>query len=217
MQRQCVTWNKRKHFRVAVKHDCLTAASASAAAATVAAAGDGRFVIQDLSSSVPSYWTSGAEQLQTSVVGSTASSSSSFVDDESTSYEDIAYNGNYGPSSALQAATTAVSCSADYGSLQLHHHLQQQQQQYGNGGYYDGGYQLAGYDDKPPYDNNNAADACDMNTAAAVAYGDPYAQLDRLQQPPVQQVCIRFCCGPRELDTFCGTGALLLQSRTRKL
>lgn len=163
------------------------------------AAGDGRFVIQDLSSSVPSYWTSGAEQLQTaSMVGSTASSSSSFVDDESTSYEDIAYNSSYGPSSALQAATAAVSCNADYGSLQLHHHLQQQQQQqYGNGGYYDGGnggYHLAGYDDKPPYDNNNAADACDMNTAA-VTYGDPYAQLDRLQQPSVQQVCIRFCCG----------------------
>lgn len=190
MQRQCdIIWTN--NFRVAVKHDCLTAASASAAAVTMAA-GDGRFVIQDLSSSVPSYWTSGVEQLQTSIVGSTASSSSSFVDDESTSYEDITYNSNYGPSSALQAATAAVSCGADYGNLQLHHHLQQQQQ-YGNGGYYDGGgsYHLGSYDDKPPYDNNNAADACDMNSAAAaVAYGDPYAQLDRLQQSPVQQVCI---------------------------
>lgn len=167
-----------------MKHDdCLTAASASAA--TVQAAADGRFVIQDLSSSVPSYWTAGAEQL-TSVVGSTTSSSSSFVDDESTSYEDITYN-NYGPSAVVQTATVTPG-NCDYGSVQLHNQLQQQQ--YGNGGYYDdGGYHLGNYDDnKPPYDNNNAADACDMNSAAAaVAYGDPYAQLDRLQ-PPVQQV-----------------------------
>lgn len=185
----------------------MTAVSAAAMPSS-AAAGDRCYVVQDLSPSAPSYWMPGAEQQQlvTCVVGhpigSTASSSSSFVDDESTSYEDITYN-NYGSSSvaALQAAAAAAAAVAncDYGGLYGHHLQQQQQQlqpqqplQYGNAGYYDGGgYHLGhlqGYDEKPPpYDNNNAADVCDMNsvTAAAVAYDDPYAAVSQLDRQPL--------------------------------
>lgn len=195
----------------------MTALGVAATPSSSAGLGDGRYVVQDLSPSAPSYWMPGAEQQQlvTCVVGhpigSTASSSSSFVDDESTSYEDITYN-NYGPSSvaALQAATAAAAAVAncDYGGIYGHHLQQQQQQQpllqYGNVGYYDGGSggyhqlgHLQGYDEKPAaYDNNNAADVCDMNSAVtaasvAVAYDDPYAtttvsQLDRQSLTPSQ-------------------------------
>ncbi|XP_022178912.1 developmental gene 1062 protein-like [Myzus persicae] len=212
-----------RHYQpnYSVKQECMTALGVAATPSSSAVPGDGRYVVQDLSQSAPSYWMPGAEQQQlvTCVVGhpigSTASSSSSFVDDESTSYEDITYN-NYGPSSvaALQAAAAAAAAVAncDYGGLYGHHlqqHQQQQQQpllQYGNVGYYDGGYQqvghLQGYDEKPAaYDNNNAADVCDMNSAVtaaavAVAYDDPYSatnvsQLDRQpltpQYRPAQQ------------------------------
>lgn len=187
-------------------------------------AGDGRFVVQDLSPSAPPYWTPSEEQqLVTCVVGhqpigSTTSSSSSFVDDESTSYEDIKYTG-YGPQSTAVGLLAAANCDYD-GSL-YHHHLQQPQhqqqhqqppppphhQQFGNGGYYDGGgsYHHLGYDDKPPpYDNNNAADACDMNSAAAsaaVVYEDPYVASRVERQPPAQQVR-----GPR--DPILGWGAI---------
>ncbi|XP_001945320.1 lateral signaling target protein 2 homolog [Acyrthosiphon pisum] len=204
-----------RHYQpnYSVKQECMTALGVAATPLSSAVPGDGRYVVQDLSPSAPSYWMPGAEQQQmvTCVVGSTASSSSSFVDDESTSYEDITYN-NYGSSSvaALQAAAAAAAAVAncDYSGLYGHHlqqHQQQQQQpllQYGNVGYYDGGSggyhqldHLQGYDEKPAaYDNNNAADVCDMNSAVtaaavAVAYDDPYAtvavsQLDRQQLTP---------------------------------
>lgn len=184
-----------------MKQECSTA--------TVAAPGDGRFAaVHELPASSP-YWTPppppplpSSEQLVTCVVGhpsgSAASSTSSFVDDESTSYEDITYN-SYGPSAVPTAAVTNV-CD-DYGLY--HHHGPHQQ--YGNvGGYYETGtgyHQLVvgGYDDKPPpYDNNNAADACDMNAAGTVAavvtYDDPYVpQLDG--QPPQQVRDFRFFAG----------------------
>lgn len=179
-----------------VKQECDTVVSSPAAVVR-----DGSFVVQDLSPSAPSaYWTAGGvaeplqqQQMVTCVAGghpagSTASSSSSFMDDESTSYEDITYNCGYGPSSA--AALQAAANNCDYGGLYSHLH-----QQYGGGGYYDGiGYHqlAAGYDDKPPpYDNNNAADACDMN-AAAVAYNDPYGHSSAAQQ--VRIVCELFLC-----------------------
>lgn len=198
----------------------MTALGVAATPSSSAVPGDGRYVVQDLSPSAPSYWMAGTEQQQmvTCVVGSTASSSSSFVDDESTSYEDITYN-NYGPSSvaALQAAAAAAAAVAncDYSGLYGHHlqqHQQQQQQQpllqYSNIGYYDGGSggyhqldHLQGYDEKPvAYDNNNAADVCDMNSAVtaatvAVAYDDPYAtaavaQLDRQPLTPQVRKCL---------------------------
>lgn len=181
-----------------MKQECITVAADTSTAAEMAAAGDGRFVIQDLSPSTPSlsYWTPGAaEQLVACVVGSTvsaASSSSSFVDDESTSYEDITYNCSYGLPAAMvgpQATATAGGC--DYGGAGLYGH-HPHQQNYGNGGcYYDGGggggYHHLGYDEKPPaYDNNNGADACDMNSAVGdVVYDDPYAVTI---QPNPQQV-----------------------------
>lgn len=167
----------------------MTAVDASAVVA-----GDGRFVVHDLSPSAASaYWTPPgavvAAQQPAAVgghpAGSGASSSSSFVDDESTSYEDIAYSGYGGPSSAValqQAVSAGANC--DYGGL---YHQQHLHQPYGNGGgsYYDGYHHLtAGYDEKaPPYDNNNAADARDMNSLA-VAYpgADPYGQPPALVQ-----------------------------------
>jgi len=116
--------------------------------------------------------------------------------------------------------------NCDYGSLYGHHLQQQQQQQqqqlqlqqpllqYGNVGYYEagggggsGGYHqlghLQGYNEKPvAYDNNNAADVCDMNSAVtaasvAVTYDGSYAapdvsQLDR--QPLTPQVTHPFNC-----------------------
>lgn len=179
-----------------VKQECTTVSTA-----TLASTGS----IQDTS---PSYWTPGIAtgQLVTCVVGhpagSTASSSSSFVDDESASYEDITYN-SYGPSAA-------IALQADYGSGGIYHHHLQHHQHYDQGSdsnYYDGAigvadynqqqHVLQGYDDKPPpYDNNNAADACDMNSPTiANSYNDnPYtvvtvaAQLDRRPPANVQQV-----------------------------
>ncbi|VVC38170.1 Hypothetical protein CINCED_3A013002 [Cinara cedri] len=179
-----------------VKQECIAVAADTSTAAEVA--GDGRFVIQDLSPSTPSpYWTPGAaEQLVACVVGSTvsaASSSSSFVDDESTSYEDITYNCNYGLPTTIVGPQATAAAGCDYGATGLYTHQHLHQQQYGNGGgcYYDaggggGGYHHLGYDEKPPpYDNNNAADACDMNSAvAAVVYDDPYATA---VQPATQQ------------------------------
>ncbi|XP_050053384.1 uncharacterized protein LOC114128968 [Aphis gossypii] len=225
MTSDIINYSSRHNYQsnYSVKQECMTTISAAAApSSSSAVAGDGRYVVQDLSPSASSYWMPAAEQQQlvTCVVGhpigSTASSSSSFVDDESTSYEDITYN-NYGPSSvaALQA-TAASAANCDYGGLYGHHLQQQQQQQqlqlqqpllqYGNVGYYDGGSgvggggyhqlgHLQGYDEKPvAYDNNNAADVCDMNSAVAVAsvavaYDDPYAapvvpQLDRQPLTP---------------------------------
>uniref|UniRef100_A0A2S2PTD8 Heart-and neural crest derivatives-expressed protein 2 n=1 Tax=Schizaphis graminum TaxID=13262 RepID=A0A2S2PTD8_SCHGA len=235
MASDIINYSSRHNYQpnYSVKQECMTAISAAAAPSSSAVAGDGRYVVQDLSPSAPSYWMPGAEQQQlvTCVVGhpigSTASSSSSFVDDESTSYEDITYN-NYGPSSvaALQAAAASAVTNCDYGSLYGHHLQQQQQQQqqqqlqlqqpllqYGNVGYYEGGgggggggyHQLGhlqGYNEKPvAYDNNNAADVCDMNSAVtaapvAVTYDGSYAspdvsQLDRQpltpQYRPAQQ------------------------------
>lgn len=198
----------RKRVDFPVKQECVAFGTAASTAAS-AIADEQRFVIQDLSPSAPSYWTPGVsdQHLVTCVVGSTASSSSSFVDDESTSYEDITYNG-YGPSSSSSTTAGPAPASAagcDYGSLYHHHqHHHTLHQPYGDGaGYFDGGgggdyhHMHQGYDDKPsPYDNNNAADACDMNptaaavTAAVVPYDDPYAvvaQLDR-PQPAAPQV-----------------------------
>uniref|UniRef100_A0A2S2R0Z5 Heart-and neural crest derivatives-expressed protein 2 n=1 Tax=Sipha flava TaxID=143950 RepID=A0A2S2R0Z5_9HEMI len=179
-----------RHYQpnYSVKQECMTVSVAAPLA------GDERFAVQDLSPSAPSYWTPAAEQQMVTCVvghqptGSTASSSSSFVDDESISYEDITYN-SYGPQSTAVAMQTAANC--DYSGGLYHHHLQQpHQQQFANGGYFDGGsgYHQLGYDDKPPpYDNNNAADACDMNSAAVV-YEDPYAVTARVErQPPAQQ------------------------------
>lgn len=185
--------SKKLFTFTAVKQECANATSSSSG-------DDGRFVIQDLT---PSYWTPGitAGQLVTCVVGhpagSTASSSSSFVDDESTSYEDITYN-KYGPSTA----------NFDYGGGLYNHHAQHHQHQYNAGGYYDAAgaataadyHHQMGYDDKPPppYDNNNAADACNMNSSTSTAAitdnycnnDDPYTtsgQIDRTSSVAIQQ------------------------------
>lgn len=173
---------------------------AATASTGAVAATDASFGVEDLSpSSAASYWTPSTQQLIACVVGhptgSTASSSSSFVDDESVSYEDITYNcSTYGvtgvPSSAAAMQTATASC--DFGGAHYagndHHHLHHPHHSLYGGGYYDGGtgygHQAGGYDDKPlppppAYDNNNAADACDMNV---VAYDDPYAaRIDRQQ------------------------------------
>ncbi|XP_050520025.1 uncharacterized protein LOC126893658 [Daktulosphaira vitifoliae] len=109
-----------------------------------------------------SYWTPSSHQLVTCVshpTGSTTSSSSSFIDDESTSYEDITYN-SYG------SAHIASSTISDYG-----HHYNSQYNN--NNNYYDNGYSsliAAGYDDKT-FDNNNMT-TCNLNSS----YSDPYDQ-----------------------------------------
>ncbi|XP_050442321.1 uncharacterized protein LOC126846658 [Adelges cooleyi] len=155
-----------RHYQVnySVKQECM--------------ASDGR-IAEDLS-----YWTSGSHQPVTCVshpAGSTASSSSSFVDDESTSYEDITYN-CYGTTTSIVSAAV---CSYGGGG-----HYDNGQYNNNNNNYYENGYNCSsvtiGYDEKT-YDNNNVGAACNLNNSYDGLYDQSVAggQQYRKQCPPV--------------------------------